>query len=63
MPLTRRYEAAWLAPSGEIKTSTRMAPATPQFEEAFSALGRGSLILTEDGPIAVEDLLTRGCTC
>lgn len=57
VPLTRRYEAAWLAPSGEIKTSTRLAPATPQFEEAFSALARGSLIQTEDGPVAVEDLL------
>jgi len=56
MPLTRRYEAAWLTPQGDIETSTRLAPATPLFEEAFSALARGSLIQTEFGPVAVEDL-------
>lgn len=57
MPLTRRYEAAWLAPSGEVLESTRLAPATPLFEEAFSALARGSVIATEAGPVAVEDLV------
>ncbi|PYF09213.1 Hint domain-containing protein [Rhodobacter viridis] len=57
MPLTRRYEACWLTPDGTIMDSTRLAPATPLFEEAFSALARGSVILTEDGPVAVEDLL------
>jgi len=56
MPLTRRYEACWLAPDGGILDSTRLAPATPLFEEAFSALARGSVIATEAGPVAVEDL-------
>lgn len=56
MPLTRRYEACWLAPDGSLLDSTRLAPATPLFEEAFSALARGSVIMTEDGPVAIEDL-------
>ena len=57
MPLTRRYEALWLTAEGEIESSVRLAPATPLFEEAFSALARGSVIATEDGPVAIEDLL------
>ena len=57
MPLTRRYEAAWLTPNGLIENSTRLAPATPLFEEAFSALARGAVIATEEGPVAVEDLV------
>ncbi|MDP1668258.1 Hint domain-containing protein [Phaeovulum sp.] len=54
--LTRRYEASWLTASGEVESSTRIAPATALFEEAFSALARGSLVATEAGPVAVEDL-------
>lgn len=56
MPLTRRYEAAWLTAAGRVESSTRLAPATPLFEEAFSALARGSVLMTEDGPVAIEDL-------
>ncbi|TKD17541.1 type I secretion protein [Rhodobacter capsulatus] len=55
-PLTRRYESAWLTAAGTVETSTRLAPATPLFEEAFSALARGSVLMTEDGPVAIEDL-------
>lgn len=57
MPLTRRYEASWLGADGEILESTRLAPATPLFEEAFSALARGSVLQTSEGPVAVEDLV------
>ncbi|MBZ4023233.1 hypothetical protein CKO11_12270 [Rhodobacter sp. TJ_12] len=57
MPLTRRYEAAWLDACGQIQDNTRIAPATPLFEEAFSALARGAVIATEEGPVAVEDLV------
>ncbi|WP_176518590.1 Hint domain-containing protein [Rhodobacter maris] len=57
MPLTRRYEAIWCDNAGEIRDSIRLAPATPLFEEAFSALARGSVIATETGPVAVEDLV------
>ncbi len=56
-PLTRRYEATWLTDTGEVQSSTRIAPATALFEEAFSAMARGTLITTEAGPVAVEDLV------
>ncbi|WP_372840773.1 Hint domain-containing protein [Phaeovulum sp.] len=55
--LTRRYEATWLTDSGEVQSSTRIAPATALFEEAFSAMARGTLITTDAGPVAVEDLV------
>lgn len=57
MPLTRRYESCWLSPEGQVLDSTRLAPATPLFEEAFSALARGAVIATLQGPVAVEDLV------
>jgi hypothetical protein len=47
----------WLNPDGTIGETTRIGPATPQFEDAFAALGRGALIATAQGPVAVEDLL------
>lgn len=34
----------------------RRIPARPVFEEAFSAFARGTLVQTETGPVAVEDL-------
>jgi len=55
--LTRRYEASWLTEDGNIDSSVRIAPAIPLFEEAFSAFARGSVIVTEEGPVAVEDLV------
>ena len=55
-PLTRRYEIAWLGPSG-VETATRVAPAAAPFEDAFAAVARGTLIATEAGPVAVEDLV------
>ncbi|WP_176715573.1 Hint domain-containing protein [Thioclava sp. SK-1] len=57
MPLTRRYETLWLNAAGQVESSTRLAPATPLFEEAFSGLARGALVQTDSGPVAVEDLL------
>lgn len=56
-PLTRRYEASWLAPDGEVRSSARIAPATPLFEAAFAALARGAVVQTDEGPVAVEDLV------
>lgn len=57
MPLARRYEASFLNSSGEIGALSRLAPAMPLFEQAFSAVARGTLIATPQGPVAVEDLL------
>lgn len=57
MPRTRRYEVAYLGHNSEITSFSRIAPAMPIFEDAFCALARGSLIATDEGPVAVEDLL------
>lgn len=57
-PLMRKYEVAHLTPSSsEIVENTRLAPALPAFEDAFAALGRGAILQTPSGPMAVEDLL------
>ena len=52
----RRYEVAVLSPSGDADTFTRVAPAAPAFEAAFTAFGRGTVFATDRGPVAVEDL-------
>jgi len=57
VPLIRRYDTCWLTADGRVERSTRLAPAIPLFEEAFSALARGAVIATEAGPVAVEDLV------
>ncbi len=53
---TRRYETMWLTADGRVDSSTRVAPALPEFEEAFSAIARGTLIETTKGFVAIEDL-------
>ncbi len=55
-PLTRRFETMWLE-NGLVQSATRLAPATPLFEEAFSAFARGAVLQTAEGRVAVEDLL------
>lgn len=55
--LTRRYEIAWLTEDGGVATDSRVAPAIAEFEEAFSALARGTVVATTEGPVAVEDLV------
>lgn len=56
-PLMRRYLAVHLAANGDIVEHSHIAPALPQFEEAFSAFARGTIFQTQLGPVAVEDLL------
>ncbi len=56
-PLMRKYEIVHLTSSGDIDDFSRLAPATPAFEDPFAAFGRGALLQTEYGPCAVEDLL------
>lgn len=55
--LTRRYEIAYLAQNGEVMCDTRVAPAITEFEDAFSAFARGTVIATADGPVAIEDIV------
>ncbi|NCO87540.1 MAG: hypothetical protein GW886_13010 [Rhodobacterales bacterium] len=54
----RRVEVAHLSPSGtDIRDFSRLVPALPAFEEAFAAFARGTLMSTDRGLVAVEDLL------
>jgi hypothetical protein len=54
--LTRRYEIRWLDETGAVSSTTRLAPAMRAFEDACSAFARGTLLDTECGPVAIEDL-------
>ena len=56
-PLMRKYEVAHLTPSYDIEEFTRIAPASAVFEDCFAAIGRGAILQTQNGPVAVEDLL------
>ena len=56
-PLMRKYEIAHLTNANEIYDITRLAPALPAFEDCFASMGRGAILQTEMGPVAVEDLL------
>ncbi len=53
----RKYSVSFLLSGGGIGEKTCIAPATPAFEDAFAALGRGTILQSQNGPIAVEDLL------
>jgi len=57
MPLMRKYEVAHLTPSSQICETLVPAPAAPLFEAAFAAFGRGAILQTDHGPMAIEDLL------
>lgn len=52
----RRYEVSALLPNGNLSETRHIAPALPLFEDAFCAFARGTLIDTDCGPVAVEDL-------
>lgn len=56
-PLMRKYEIAHLTDTNMIEETTRIAPALPAFEDCFAALGRGAILQTSTGPVAIEDLL------
>lgn len=56
-PQLRRYEVLSLLPNGDIAETHHVAPALQLFENAFLAFCRGSLVDTEHGPVAIEDLM------
>ncbi len=53
----RRYEVSSLLKNGEVSQVRHIAPALPLFEDAFCAFSRGSLVETDIGPMAIEDLM------
>ena len=53
----RKYEVASLSRDGSVRYSEHIAPASVEFESAFSAFAHGTMIATPDGPRAVEDLV------
>ncbi|MFN3662337.1 Hint domain-containing protein [Yoonia sp.] len=55
--LQRKYSIAYLHPDGDIREVTRYAPAIPAFEDAFAVFGRGTMVDSHAGLIAIEDLL------
>lgn len=55
-PLLRRYTVSRLDENGREKITEHMAPATAEFENAFNAFSRGTLITTDHGACAIEDL-------
>lgn len=55
-PVMRRYEIAGLTPDGRQVFLTRTMAAEPHVDEAFAAFARGTLIMTPNGAVAVEDL-------
>ncbi len=58
LPLhTHRVEITALAADGALIDGPSRIPAHPIFEAAFSAYGRGTLIATPHGEIAIEDLI------
>lgn len=59
MPLMRKVEIVHLTNrySLDIDDFSRIVPAIGPFDEAFSAFARGSLLQTDRGQLAVEDLL------
>ncbi len=56
-PQLRRYEVCSLLPNGAMAETRHIAPALPLFEQAYTAFTRGSLVETDYGPVAIEDLL------
>lgn len=52
----RRVGIAYLSPVGEVEEMTRLVPALPVFEEAFSGFARGTMFATDRGLVAAEDL-------
>lgn len=60
-PLMRKYEVAHLTSSSQISETLVSAPAIAMFDDAFGAIGRGAILQTANGPMAIEDILPGDC--
>lgn len=56
LPKMRSFWSMSIDPTGTFREGEITAPATPDFEAAFNAFARGTLIATRKGQIAIEDL-------
>ncbi len=56
VPSDTRYVVTWLDGAGELQERVRLGPSDALFTGAFTALARGGIVQTPDGPAAVEDL-------
>jgi hypothetical protein len=54
---TRKYDVSYLTAENQIVEFSRVGPANASFEDAFGALGHGAILQTNNGPMAVEDVL------
>ncbi len=52
----RKFSISTLTADGGVKRSDQIGPAMPIFESAFSAFAHGTIIATDAGPVAIEDL-------
>lgn len=52
----RRYSISWLDAAGMVQERAHRGPDSPLLEDAVAALAQGTLIATQSGPTAVEDL-------
>lgn len=52
----RKFRISCLTRQGQVHEIDQIGPAIPIFEAAFSAFTHGTLIRTDEGPVAIEDL-------
>lgn len=52
----RKCQISSLNRDGSVRMSEQIIPATNRFESAFSGFARGTLLDTDQGPVAVEDM-------
>lgn len=55
--MSRPYNIAWLTRQGEARFDTVVAPCVPVIESACASMARGALVATDQGLVAVEDLI------
>lgn len=57
VPQKAAYDLAWLDQHGRPNWDTRTLPVSKITEMACASIARGGLVLTQNGPVAVDDLI------